>query len=581
MGSINVHNGFLPYKDFHWVITPFTLYTQAFLQHLFWFVSPLIISAVWKGMIFSVLSFTSLVFISKINFEIGTMKQFPVPLLYLFPLAFFLVGPINETYVGYTSDAIFFASIGVILILWPTCGKTDFIKNRTVHFIGYFLLGLSFCYKQEIGIVSIIGGVFFILTKYCIISKRGQEGDIFHLLFIPLTLVFLPTCGLFFYFYSIGQLDLFINSIFIIPAEIKSNSIQALASLLTFGVGVDIVKIIILLYISLMTIVIIYLINSKNQTNVTVNQILNNIHPKLSKTIFLFLSFILIMISSIQLIPENSMLYHAFSKAPHSRVDKLILYVTSGLYGSIYFISIYTILSLFVFSFLKLLKSQKMLSAAFLRYIFGVILLLIVFDGAAIAGIDVIRGARIITPFLILTTMVFVAYAGSSFNYLNISYKNLYWGLFALIIFFFFVRIGNSGFSAVISDPFHNQIKYSPRLKCFVDKRVLHSMETMKMLIEKQAKSSVFIYQNESLLYYYFEKKPPTYSIVHYSDFYPHSLDSIEIKNLIDVRFIITLTNHKIEDSFLFRKDDPIRDYLEKNFRIIYLDAYYSLWEKI
>ena len=45
------------------------------------------------------------------------------------------------------------------------------------------------------------------------------------------------------------------------------------------------------------------------------------------------------------------------------------------------------------------------------------------------------------------------------------------------------------------------------------------------------------------------------------------------------VKFIITHVSHKRIDTFMFRIYDPIRDYIEENFRITYHGKYFFLWE--
>ncbi|MEI7983872.1 MAG: hypothetical protein WCI71_19655, partial [Bacteroidota bacterium] len=140
--STEIAGGLAPYRDFHWVTTPLTLYTQAFLQHFFRMVPPIVLSVLWKGLTFLILSFTFLVFLSKMNLVAGTGKPLPVTLIYLFSLTFFLAGPINETHAGYTPDAILFTTMGILFILWPKPGTDDFCRNKAIHFTGYFLLGL-------------------------------------------------------------------------------------------------------------------------------------------------------------------------------------------------------------------------------------------------------------------------------------------------------------------------------------------------------------------------------------------------------------------------------------------------------
>lgn len=605
MASINVADGLAPYRDFLWVTTPFTLYTQAFFQHLFWFTSPIIISVLWKGITYLILSFTSLVFISKTNLEIGTKEPLPTPLIYLFSLTFFLVGPINEAHVGYTPDAIFFATMGILFMLWPKPGITDFIKNETIHFVGFFLLGLSFCYKQEIGIISIAGGIIFIITRYFVIFKKLETRNFWNLIFIPIFLVLLPTFLLFLYFYSTGQFNDFFHSVFVIPLLVKKAGSGILESLLTFQMGSDLQNLVlsiingkdpfnipalfnikswILIFINhlpvcvaIFSFIFAWQINSAKSFPATVfKKYLINGRP--GKIIFRLLLIIGILLGFSQLIEENSWIGRFFTPLTNSELTRIIKLLTRLLFDFSSLALLWLSLSLFIFSWFKL-NLRKKVSIPFLRYFMGVSLLLLVFDGAALAGLEDNRFARIIIPLLLSATMIAMVYSGNFLNFKKIAYLNIYWVLLTIIIFFFCSRFGNSMFSAVMSDPLHRQISYSHRLKCYVDTQVLHSMDNMKRIIDKDKNARVFVYLSESMLYYYFEKRPPTFSIVHYNDFYPHSMDSIEIKKIANVRFVIRQNRFEKVDSILTWKKDPIQQYVENNYRIVYNDNYYTLWE--
>ncbi|MCK9424276.1 MAG: hypothetical protein M0Q38_16945 [Bacteroidales bacterium] len=577
--SINVAHGLAPYRDFHWVTTPFTLYTQAILQHLFWVIPPIILSVCWKGIIFVILSFTFLVFISKINLEIGTKKPLPTPLIYLLSLTFFLVGPINETHAGYTPDAIFFATMGILLMLWPKPGTSDFIRNEPIHFIGYFLLGLGFCYKQEIGLISLTGGIFFILTKYFIIFKQPERGNLWNLMIIPIFLTLLPAFLLYSYLSLTGQFRDFFYSVFIIPSQIKQTGFRTLISLLTFGMGSELKKLVLSICVGLFTFIVAWQINSGKAFPATVLK--KYIFEGKSGKILFWMFLITVILSGFsQLVAENSWIGIVFPPRTESNLTRMVNSFTGRLFTDTGLILISSSLSLFIFSWFNLDGREKV-SIPFLRYFLGVILLFMLFDGAALAGLTASRFSRIIIPLLYASTMIGLVYTGNFLNHKKIAFKNIYWGLLTIIIFFICTRFGSSMFSPVMSDPLHRQISYCGRLKCYIDKEVLHSMESMKRIINKDTNARVFIYQSESMLYYYFEKRPSTFSIIHYIDFYPRSFDPVEIKKLALVRYVVTQSNIDKENSFLYREDDPIRKYVENNYLIIYSDNYYTLWEKL
>lgn len=605
IASMNVANGVAPYRDFHWVITPFTLYTQAALQHLFWFIPPIFISIVWKGITSLILSFSALIFLSKMNIEIGIKEPLPTPLIYLLSLTFYFIGPINETHVGYTTDAIFFAVMGVLLILWPKPGITDFIKNETIHFIGYFILGLSFCYKQEIGMISIFGGVAFIITRYLFIFKKLESRNAMNLLFIPIFTVLIPTSLLFMYFYLTGQLNEFIQSVFVIPSKIKKTGFATLISLLTLGLGSDFKNLILSIlngeypfnnsnhfinikswilillnlinrpvFIATFSFLLAWLINFSKSENY---KFFSDVRTKI--IFFRLIIIIFLLLGIFQLMSENYWIVGLFPQTTTiSKLSDRINYLSTMVFDFTYLLLLWTSLFLFIISCVRL-NLIKRFSIPFFRYFFGVCLLFIVFDGAALAGLGDVRSSRIVIPLFLLTIMVLIVYFGNFRSNKKIAYLNIYWLLGTITFFFLCARFGNSKFSPVMSDPLHRQISYSPRLKCYVDSQVLNSMENMNRIINRTKYNNVFVYQSESMLYYYFQKMPQTFSIIHYSDFYPHLLDSVEIKKMANVKFVVKSSKIEKGNTFSHRENDPIMTCIENNYRIAYSDNYYTLLE--
>jgi hypothetical protein len=113
-----------------------------------------------------------------------------------------------------------------------------------------------------------------------------------------------------------------------------------------------------------------------------------------------------------------------------------------------------------------------------------------------------------------------------------------------------------------------------------MDREYYESLKELKKRVYSNNSYDTFIYQAERVLEF-LGKKSPTRSVAHEPHFTPITMYDEEIRLLKKnkVKFIITHVSHKRIDTFMFRIYDPIRDYIEENFRITYHGKYFFLWE--
>lgn len=568
--SISIREGLLPYKDFFCMVTPLTFYIQAYLQKIFYFLSPITISIIWKGVSYSLLSLISLVYLIKLTEKLNFQIRVPLSFIYLYPLILMLVGPIHETHVGYTTDVLLFACLGVLLITWPIDILNKLI--RLYSWLGYLFLGISFCFKQEIGIVAMLCGFIYLIVKRIVIKLNKMKENIFLDTLIPAILLLLPTVLFLIFFYLNSSLMQFIKSIFIIPSSIKSSILKVISYLISFGIGLNLMMLVASITFFILVIIILYLKDTNN-----FNDMANFFTFQKRRVFTKFLRYILsigcFVIFFFFILNENHTFNYYFSKP-----TGIIFPVFYALYRIFFFFFIFALLALFIFLIVKLkLKIDK---NWIIYYIMPIFLFFLIFNSSTLAGTSPIRMNRIVLPLFLIAFMLLLAYLSKYFENINLSWKTINRSI--IILTFLFLSARTTGtFSAVLADPLHRPISYSSELNCFIDKEVYKNMKELKEIVGKNNEADIYAYQTDNIFYIFLDKKSVTYSSAHCSDTYPHYLDDEEIKSIksLKVKFIITQSNHKREDSFLFRKDDPIRDYIEEHYKIVIKGKYFYLWE--
>ena len=571
VSSISVKDGLLPYKDFHFIVAPLTLYTQAGLQKIFNFLSPIVISRLWKGLIYLFLSFISLIYLANFLKKLGIRDQLSLKFIYIYPIIFMLVITIHEIGAGYTTDALLFSSLGILLLTWPHAAFKKTIKAYALDWLGFLFLGLSFGYKQEIGIMAVFCGLLYLIIRTAAFNVSKINLSLILDIFIPSFLLLLAPLAMFIYFYSHASLNAMINSIFVIPWTVKATPWRVFSSLLTFGTGFD--ETLIASYIFfILVLLLLYMAD-----NGSIHRMLNFYSSGNTKKFFKFFK-IMIILGVMAAISFLLMTKNFQSNAFFYQYINIVLERFFKLYRLFYLLALFATLALFIFSIIKL-KGRLNLKWL-LNYIVPISLLILIFDSAAAAGTSVIRLNRIITPLFLCISMISLVYIKGPFKIFNLTWRKIYIFILAIILIFLSARL-TGVFSGVLSDPIHNKLSYSKELNYFIDKDIYANLEDIKEIVDRDKKSNIFVYQTDDIFYIFLDKKPVSFSYAHYIDWFPPFLENKEINRLksSNITFIITQLPPTKEAGILFRNNDPIRDFIEDNYAVILKGKYFYLWK--
>ena len=88
------------------------------------------------------------------------------------------------------------------------------------------------------------------------------------------------------------------------------------------------------------------------------------------------------------------------------------------------------------------------------------------------------------------------------------------------------------------------------------------------------------------MFYDYLDKLPPSISIYHDAHIGVRQIpgwDQRELDKLQSghVSTVLTLATHERKDSFLFRAEDPIRDWIEAEFTPVFSGSFIVIWKRV
>jgi len=94
----------------------------------------------------------------------------------------------------------------------------------------------------------------------------------------------------------------------------------------------------------------------------------------------------------------------------------------------------------------------------------------------------------------------------------------------------------------------------------------------------------LFVYQADPIFYYFLDKSPPSIAVIHdaHQGVRNSGWDERELDRLRSshVSTILTYSTHQREDTFLFRKKDPIRDWIEVEFQPVFSGKFIIVWRR-
>ena len=436
VGADLIKRGKIPIKDFMCIVTPLTFYIQSILQKLFYPLNAIIISRFWKGCLTSIVCFCFLFYLKRFLSYFGT-ENFPLSFIYIFSIFFMLVGACQEPFAFYTTDSLFFATLGILLISFI------YRKKRHFDFIGYFLLGMSFCCKQDIGIASLICGVTYIVFRFFLkIFKRSDFSYIsiilsFFFLFLAPFLMF--SC---LFFNGISFHDMF-YWFFIIPSKIKRSLPIIFLSLLTFSSCQLDIREKWFLFLSLFLSLFCLYGFIKNRW-ITIRRM----YWIILFFLFLFLIFIFCFIKNINLY------YYFFIVVPKLIDHVLLVYQISSV---AYFLFVFSTIILFFYLFFLLKKRINL--QLLLHFFMPILLFLLVLNFSLLTGTHNVRLYRNIVPLCFAGTLSWLVFFKLSAKDKKINFALLNSFFCSLALIFLLVRI-NGIFSGTFAEPLKSKIIY-------------------------------------------------------------------------------------------------------------------------
>jgi hypothetical protein len=576
-----VARGQVPYLDFYWIVSPLTLYVQAALQHLLPFLSPVVISSLWKGLSFSGLG---IVFVRYLQARSMVDGNAPLPswLAVSIPSLMMLAGPIHETHLGYTPDAILVGSLAVLLLTWPESSAPPWGPMSWRGLLGSFLAGTSVGFKQEIGVYVFCFSIGLILlralwTRSVAAGARDARRTTLREVATPILLLCLAPGCLLAYFWSLGATGAMLDSLVRIPLRIKENAQSLVWGFLTIGSPARWFLVALVLYAAFL------LVDHFAVAQGSPRPVRS--HRFGSVVVWLAVAAVVagtagltyVMLAS----PNPILTMHFVAPVDPGSVGRGIVYTV---YALLYRLTVYATLAALLHDLVRTVRSTRsLLSAEWLGHAVPVLGLVGLLSAAGLAGGGIghpIRGPRIVVPLFFAALLALARVAPPTHGRFAPSTAQVKMLAACFAIFFLAARVGGV-FSVVLVDALHRPIVFVQEFATFVDREHRDELRKIRDLVGTGKDKEVFVYLAEPMLYVYLHRTPPTRSIVHFSDWYSPALDAGEIESLErGVNLVITHASYTREDGFDRRKDDPIRDYIERNFDVVLRSRAYQVWKR-
>jgi len=564
LSSRAVAAGEVPYSDFHWIVTPLTLYLQAGLQRALPFLAPMLVSAWWKGLSFVFLAGVFVRYLEAWSRGGGRLRV-PRRAALAIPTVLMCAGPIHETHLGYTPDAIVCGCLAVLCLTWPgRSGDGPELASR-MSLLGAFLAGATIAFKQEIGAwVAGFAALLLLVRAAGVVVEGGGAaagrcglrlaGNLLCLLLVPACVV----AGM----AAAGALGPMLQSIVEVPLSIKASTRSLLVNFATFSSPAA--------WFLLAALVVAGLLagasRSSSGTAAALLRRRDGIAAPALATAALALATA--FLAWVMLTTPNAVVERHFSlPAAPGALDRDLVYVV---YAAGFRTAVFALLGVLLHDAAVALRRRETPGGGRWGLVAPMTGLLGLLSSAGLAGYGIghpVRGPRIVVPLLLAGMLVLFRNEVPWRRAVERWRVPLRAAAVCFLAFFLAGRIGGV-FSVVLADPLHRPIAFVRQLGTFVDREHAEELRAIRDFLGARP-GNLFVYLADPMVYVYLDREPPTRTPVHFSDWYPSALDGAEIERLeAGVSTVVTHATYERKAGFATRAEDPIRDYIEANFEV-------------
>ena len=610
-----LQQGTLFYRDFPLQLPPFSFIVNVSLSKAIPGMDLLWISCLWRFLSYLAVAFVSIRFANRL------LEKWASPplsrgssLLWIF--FFFLAGPIHEPYANYTHDSIVLGIIGILLL-----AETD-KRGRTNPWrllLGSFCLGMAATAYQVVGMVAMTVGVLILGLRWF----RRTEPPRIPLLLSALSLgtMFLAPAILFFLLAKEGILNDFLHWTVAVPAAVRMGRSSMVRSLSTFSTTFSSVLFPLLAWIGLVW-------GGQPRLQTFWKEHLKRRTTMMQKSFLLLLGILGLVLAASPstgrgvgasltagfVLLASCWAWWQMLSPPQRRLE------FSGVYWGMTILAIGFGVYVAAFhqpTWISLLTGQPRSAAS--GYAWGVKIgiravlvlfwtlgsyaigslwnrkggqaamdlavpllgLFALYSGALISGYSTVRLFRTLPPLTVVGLLLLTAAQAGLFSMLRASHRSRTWAACAILLLLVVIRL--RGPEWMVADPLRRPVRYYPPLHGFMDSTLAQELDEAQRLTTGK-EGELLVYEADPIFYYFLNRRPPTIALVHDSNQGVRTAewDARELKQLhaSHVQTVLTLACHQRTDSFLFRREDPIRDWIEQGFQPVYMGKFIVVWQR-
>lgn len=609
-----IRDGLLPFRDYPAPVWQLNVFTHVWLCRILPMVHPHWISFIWNFAAYFGVALLAIHFTRKLARFVGG-NPITISRAMWFMGLFFLMGPVYDAYHKYVTEALRYGVAGVLLLSMSCLDAGDSKKKQRLFvFVGALCLGLAGAALQHIGLASIAMGVGLLLARW-FLKGENFAGEVL----IPCVILILPLSIEILFFASKGALGEFVYWTLTVPSRIRGASIIfQLKRLVGFGIS-D-------LYAYIPLLVFFAFECGVRAASLGTHRLCAWMDRNVWKIAWGVTAvwFLLLAVSGTVRQPTQLVYIWALAWARSKKGDFLwdistlanlasgfaipalgvmIVYVLTS-YTPAWLVTLHSDYTerafgfpLYQFIFVGLeIAIATVLYAVFaatgylwakkgarfaLQVSMSLIGLLSLYSVGLLSGLSMDRRFETAIP-LSITCFVLLGLGGTGIlPVTNLRRPQLRAALAMLIILIGSILLRKE---SGVADVIHRQISYAPAFKVFVDSEYKTELDRVRSYID-QPQRSLFVYGADAAFYSWYGKLPPSIALYHDA----HSgtrvtpgWDEREVERLESghVTTVMTLTNYRREDSFLSRKVDPIRDWIEAHFQPVYTGHFVVVWRR-